>query len=79
MAKQSKDDALVALLRDATGATATKSGYKRVLRACKTLELSEPLKVRVLNELAYARPDGTLYDWLKPKLADQPGAEHGSR
>ena len=72
MSKQTKDDALVALLRDASGATATKSGYKRVLRACKTLELPEATKVRVLNELAYARPDGTLYDWLTKKRPQKP-------
>lgn len=74
MSKQTKDDALVALLRDAMGNTATKSGYKRVLRACKTLELSHAMTVRVLSELAYARPDGTLYAWLKPKQ-DQPSGE----
>lgn len=70
MAKQTKDDALAALIRDAMGNTATKSGYKRVLRACKTLELSHATTVRVLNELAYARPDGTLYDWLVKKPSE---------
>ncbi len=73
--KQSKDDALIALLREAMGTTATKSGYKRSLRACKTLELSEPMKVRVLRELSYVRPDGTLYDWLTPKGESQQDSE----
>lgn len=71
-AKMSKDDALVEIIRDAIGQTATKSGYKRVLRACDALELSPESRTRALHELAYCNKDGTLYDWLTKKRLQKP-------
>lgn len=74
VAKLTKDDALIEIIRDAMGQTATKRGYKRMLRACEALELSAETKTRVLTELAYCRRDGTLYDWLvkKPREVQKP-------
>lgn len=70
--QMSKEDALIEIIREAMGSTATKSGYKRSLRACTALDLPPEMRTRVLHELAYCQKDGTLYDWLTKKRQEKP-------
>lgn len=54
-------DAIIELLRDVNNPRLTNASAKRVLRACKTLNVNPAGVVRVLGWLEYVRTDGTAF------------------
>jgi hypothetical protein len=64
-----KIGALSVLVEEAMRPSNSIAGYRRILRVCRSLELSEAEQYRITAQLSYTRDDGKPYRWLEEKLA----------
>jgi len=64
-----KIGALVVLVDEAMWPSNSLAGYRRILRVCRSLELSDVEQHRITSRLSYTHTDGIPYRWLAEKLA----------